>query len=262
MPQLTDKREIRAILETERPWTAYALADLEPDAFAQSTWFVSADSGPALALLYRAFAIPVLLTVGRPHSLRSVLDEVDVALSGARELYGVVRPEVLPLLVERYHTPEPRLMHRMLLAAERFRPVPTDNVFRLGPADLESLQRLYADGVAIDEAPEFFIPAMLDEGVYSGVREGRELLAVAGTHVVATTENVAAIGNIYTRRDRRGQGLGACVTSAVATRLLEMNLRTIVLNVRQCNAVAARLYERLGFERYCDYYEVPAFRRG
>ena len=85
---------------------------------------------------------------------------------------------------------------------------------------------------------------------------------MAGTHVVATTENVAAIGNIYTRRNRRGQGLGTCVTSAVTSRLLEMNLRTVVLNVRQCNDVAVRLYERLGFERYCDYYEVPAFRRG
>ena len=42
--------------------------------------------------------------------------------------------------------------------------------------------------------------------------------------------------------------------------LIEMGIATIVLNVRDDNHPAVRVYERLGFERYCTYFEVPARR--
>ena len=112
------------------------------------------------------------------------------------------------------------------------------------------------------EAPEFFIPSMLEQETYRGVREDLRLIAAGGTHVITAAASVTAIGNIYTRRDRRRRGLGGRVTCSVTARLLQMNFQTIVLNVRQINAAAARLYESLGFEHYCDYYEAPAFRRG
>ena len=38
MPQLTAPATIRAILETDRGWSAYALADLEPGFFEHSHW--------------------------------------------------------------------------------------------------------------------------------------------------------------------------------------------------------------------------------
>jgi hypothetical protein len=40
MTQITDRTTIRAILETDRPWAAYALADLEPGFFEYSTGLV------------------------------------------------------------------------------------------------------------------------------------------------------------------------------------------------------------------------------
>jgi ribosomal protein S18 acetylase RimI-like enzyme len=39
-----------------------------------------------------------------------------------------------------------------------------------------------------------------------------------------------------------------------------MNLTTIALNVSRKNDTAIRVYERLGFLRYCDYYEGLAGR--
>ncbi|MBF8284938.1 MAG: N-acetyltransferase protein, partial [Anaerolineales bacterium] len=58
--------------------------------------------------------------------------------------------------------------------------------------------------------------------------------------------------------DRRGRGLAARVTSAVTAALLEMRLRTVALNVNQHNAPAVRVYERLGYERYCAFHEGVA----
>jgi hypothetical protein len=42
MPQLTDRGLIQAILERDRPWAAYALADLEPGYAEQALWFGAA----------------------------------------------------------------------------------------------------------------------------------------------------------------------------------------------------------------------------
>jgi predicted GNAT family acetyltransferase len=47
-------------------------------------------------------------------------------------------------------------------------------------------------------------------------------------------------------------------TSAVVAELLQLGIRDVILNVNQDNATAIRIYERLGFERYCPFLEGPA----
>lgn len=97
--------------------------------------------------------------------------------------------------------------------------------------------------------------------MFFGIWEGDELIAAAGTHLVVPSEEVAAIGNVYTRRDRRGRCLATQVTSAVASELMRMKLRTIALNVEQKNAAAIGVYERLGFVRYCSFCEGRAIKK-
>ena len=152
-------------------------------------------------------------------------------------------------------------MQRMVCDPAQPPPMTPDDVVRLGPTDLEAVHGLYADSEANGEAPDWFLPEMLAQGVYYGVREVGELVAVAGTHVITTREGVGCLGNIYTRRDRRGRGLSTQVTSAVTAQLLNMKLPTIALNVRENNSPAIRVYERLGFHRYCGYVEAVAMRR-
>jgi ribosomal protein S18 acetylase RimI-like enzyme len=260
MPKLTDRRQIRAILETDRPWAVYALADLEPGLFEHAHWYCPANDELALGLFYAGFATPVLITVGKADALRSILDEI-VAELNPPELYAVVKPEVLPLLTEHYRVVEERKMQRMILDPERHQPTPMNGVIQLGMQDLGALQTLYADGDANGEAPDWFLPQMLEQETYYGIREGNVLVAVAGTHVTASSESVSGLGNIYTRRDRRGYGLSARVTGAVVAKLLSMKLATIVLNVRASNAAAIHVYDRIGFRNYCEYVEAPMIRR-
>ena len=254
MPPVTDPVSIRTLLETDRPWSVYALGDLAPERFRHCTWL--AGPGPALVLLYRAFTTPVLFALGQPGAVRGLLEEV----GDEPELSLHVWPEILTLLRPGFELRGVKQMWRMVLDWTRFRPAPAEGVVRLAPADLPALRGLYADGEPAGEAPGFFAPSMLQDGVFFGIREGADLVAVAGTHLVEPHEGVAAVGNIYTRRDRRGRGLATRATAAVVSEMLARRLRTIALNVEEDNSPAVRVYERLGFLRYCPFVEGLAVR--
>ena len=134
--------------------------------------------------------------------------------------------------------------------------LPSAVTSRLNASDVSALQDLYADGDSSGESPDFFFPSMVAEGVFHGMYENTALVAAAGTHLLAREEGVAAIGNVYTRQDRRGRGLGRLVTSAVLGELA--GVETIGLNVRADNHAALHLYESLGFARHCEFYEALA----
>jgi len=258
MPRSADPATVRQILETDRRWAVYGLADLAPEYSASARWHIAADGRPALLLVYRGFDPPVLFAHGAVADLAPLLLEV----ADVPAFYLSVRLETADLLrASGYEIRDEKRMWRMVVDPVRFVP-PAHSVVRLGPADYDALVSLHRDGDAAGEAPPFFDAGMLRHGVYYGIREGGAIVAAAGTHVLAEQEGVAGIGNVYTRRDRRGRGLGAQVSGAVTAELLWMGLRTVVLNVDESNAAAIRVYERLGFERYCEYREGIAIYEG
>ncbi|MGE5644862.1 MAG: GNAT family N-acetyltransferase [Acidobacteriota bacterium] len=253
MAPVSDRAALRAILKQDPRWNLYALGDLAPGYFERCQWRAS---GSAVLLLYRAVTPPVLFATGEPDAVAPLLDRID-----EQAVYLHVRPRIADLIAPRCATIDVRPMWRMALEPSAFRPesgaAPAE---RLGAADAGAIERLYADGAATGESPDFFFAPMVEAGVFYGVREQGELIAVAGTHLAEPSEGVAAIGNVYTRRDRRGRGLAGALTSAVTCELLRLGVETVGLNVIQKNTAAVRVYERLGFERYCDFVEgVAAF---
>jgi len=255
MPRIADLSGIRSILELDRPWAVYALGDLSPGFAEHCKWFALQDEPPALVLLYGRFEPPVLFALGPPDRLACLMQEID---SPAVTLQ--VRPDALAAILAHYQSADLQAMWRMLVEPETFRPVAVGGAAPLGGADIDAIQALYADGHQRGEGPHFFDPSMVEQGIFRGVWEGDALVAVAGTHLVAPSLGVCAIGNVYTRHDRRGRGLSARVTSAVVSDAFLRNLPTVVLNVDQRNAAAIRVYERLGFRRYCDFAEGLARR--
>jgi ribosomal protein S18 acetylase RimI-like enzyme len=254
MPQLHNLDEVRRILQRDRAWALYALGDLAPEHWPFARWHADAH-GQAVLLLYTAFRPVVLLTVGPPEAVAELLPEV----ADEPELILHIRPEVVPLLRRHYNRIQEQSMWRMVLEPGGFTPAGAEAT-RLTAADLPALERLYADGNPTGEQPHFFLPSMVEAGVFFGVYEGPDLIAAAGTHLVVPAEGVAAVGSIYTRRDRRRKGLGEQTTAAVVAELLRRNLETIGLNVAQANPGAAGVYERLGFRRYCPFVEGRAWR--
>jgi ribosomal protein S18 acetylase RimI-like enzyme len=255
MPEIRDRDAIRKILAADPGWSVFAMGDLASPYWERCRWHRPASEAPAIVLVYRGFEIPVLFACGDPEQIATVLKEISEPV-----LYLHVREEVSRMLAARGLAVEPKPMWRMLLDPGQYRPERTTKVARLSPRDLDALRRLYARGEAAHEAPGFFLPTMLDDGAFFGVWEAGELTAAAGTQLIVPAEGVAAIGNVYTRSDRRGRGYAGAVTTAVVDDLLHRGLRSIALNVSQANAPAVRVYERLGFTRHCGYTEGIARR--
>lgn len=256
MPLLTDRDAIRAILHTDRYWSAYALGDMAPTFADYATWYGDIYDPNALAMVLRFFDLPIVFFLGRSEAVRRLLDEIGTL----PRFFFLVRPDALPVFEEYYQFEKRETMWRMRLEALSQK-IGTGAVESLGPGDLQALQRLFADGAEAGQSPDFFAPSMLETGIYYGVREGEALIAAAGTHLFEPSEGIGAIGNVYTRRDRRERGLSTRVTGAVAAELVRRGTPTIVLNVNAENEPAKRVYTRLGFRPYCLFTEGIAIAR-
>ena len=247
MIKLTDKNEIRRLLNRDRDWSLYALADLDDGLFEQCDWF---GHGDGLVLVFRGIAIRPIFVIGDAAATRELLSTLP-AESGWPNLL----PDQLAAAREFYRFEDCRPMRRMIL--DSFRPVngvATEPLTRAHCAEIESL---YATG---DGGGTAFGPFQLDDGFFRGIRRNGQLIAAAGTQVVSRREGVAAVGNIFTHPTFRGQGLAQALTSAVVGALLEAGIPTIGLNVGDGNAAAIHAYERVGFRTRLEYFEGPAVR--
>jgi predicted GNAT family acetyltransferase len=102
---------------------------------------------------------------------------------------------------------------------------------------------------------------MLETGCYFGVRRAGALVSVAGVHVFSGQYRVAALGNITTHPDFRGQGLATLTTARLCQELLRAGIECVGLNVKADNRSAIACYERLGFARVADYGEYTLEQR-
>ena len=250
MPAITDRSQIRAILNTDRAWSAYALGDLSPGFSKHCEWYAPAN-GNAVLMVFRGLKPPILFAQGEAASIERLAHEI----GQISPLFLHVRPEIVPIFQARYRECSIQTMWRMVIKPSHYRPASSSQAVQLGADDLNALRRLYSDGEADGESPDYFVPSMLSQGIYFGIFEGHDIISAAGTHLIAAEEGTGAVGNVYTRRDRRGRGYAAAVTSAVTNELLQMKLRTIVLSVNQRREGAIHLYERLGYSRYCAFCE-------
>ena len=106
----------------------------------------------------------------------------------------------------------------------------------LGAADLADIEAFYRTAYP----GTWFAARMLATGRYVGIREDGRLVCVAGVHVHSPTWGVAALGNVATLPERRGEGLARAACAALCRLLLADGIETIALNVRADNAPATR----------------------
>lgn len=249
----TDRDLLRAFLEQDRLFAAYALCDLEDREFARTRWAVASAEGEpiAVALEYSGLTPQPLFLMGRTEGIEAILRDV----LRPRAAYVATRTETLPAVEAHYRVDPGPQMVRMWVDRSTFRPYPAD-VRRLLPSEIGELNRLYQLGFAS------WLPASaIAEGVYYGIRAGNRLVAAAGTHVISPRARLGVVGNVLTHLDHRGRGYATAVTGAVTAELLR-SCDQVVLNVRSDNPPALQAYTRLGFIEHVRFEERLVHRLG
>jgi ribosomal protein S18 acetylase RimI-like enzyme len=250
---VTDRRQLRAFLETDRLLAAYALCDLEDREFSKTRWGGAFDGDRlvAIAMEYSGLTPQPLFVMGRPEGIGAILRDV----VRPRAAYVAVLPDAVPAVESVYRLDSGPAMVRMWVDRARFRPYPAD-VRRLLPSDIGELNRLYQLGFA-----SWLPSTSIAEGVYYGMRVGGRLVAAAGTHVIGKEARLAVVGNVLTHVDFRGRGYATAVTGAVTQELLR-SCDQVVLNVRSDNPPALQAYRRLGYAEHARFEERLAHRIG
>jgi RimJ/RimL family protein N-acetyltransferase len=256
---LEDKDVIRVFLNRDRRLVAYALGDLDDKYWPQSSFYGAHCDGElrSIVLLYRGLDPTVLTAFGEIAGVQAVFEAVALP----DEIYYLFLPELEAVLDAHYVRPHAQREWRMALEVDRFQSPGLDGVERIGPDQANQLAALYRHAAEPGEEIVAFRPWQIAYGAFFGVRQGGELVAAAGTHVWSTTEGVAAIGNVFTRPDHRGRGYATRCTAAIVAEALESRIDTVILNVREGNRPAIRVYEKLGFRWYHTFLEGPGLKR-
>ena len=244
--QTTDRGLLRAFLERDRLFAAYAICDLDAREFARTRWGVAlADDEPiAVVLEYAGFAPQPVFAMGENAGIAAILREV----IRPRSAYAAVLPASLPAVEAAYRVEPGPQMVRMWVDRASFRPFPAE-VARLLPVEIGDLNRLYQLGFTA-----WLPPSAIAEGVYYGIRVGDRLVSAAGTHVVSPEAHLGVVGNVMTHVDFRGRGYATAVTGAVTAELLRF-CDQAVLNVRADNPPALQAYRKLGYREHVRFEE-------
>jgi RimJ/RimL family protein N-acetyltransferase len=243
----------RAFFQRDRLMAAYALADIDAAEIEKARWWTATRGNEvvACALVVEALPFRPCFASGESEALVAIFRD------GIHEPRIVVAtPPAGRLAVESvYRFERVEKMHRMAVTASTFRPRVTHPVTRLGPEHLDDIIDLYGHA-----SRTYFTAARLEREIYFGVYVGKTIVSAAGTHVRSRISNIAAVGNVLTRLAYRDRGMATSVTSAATEAALEQH-RDVVLNVRQDNAPAIAVYDRLGFHVHGPFIEGPAVRR-
>jgi ribosomal protein S18 acetylase RimI-like enzyme len=250
---VSDRDEIAAFLRTDRRYAAYAFGDLDTPTRGRPRWGIAHDargSAVALAMHLDTIVPPPLFLMGEPAGCHLILNTV----LRPRDVYLLSTAALDAGIGDLYDLERPAELLRMVVDADTFRPF-AGSALRLGPRDIDDLNRLYQLGFRAG-----FPPSVLEEGIYYGVRVNGRLVSAAGTHVIDPPEGIAVVGNVMTHTDFRGHDLAKLVTSAVTGELLA-RVGDVALNVYADNAPAIAAYLRLGYREHCRLTERFARRR-
>lgn len=250
---VSDRAEIAAFLQTDRRYAAYALGDLDSANRDRCTWGMAYDAEGrpvALAMHHQGLIPQPLFLMGDPEGCHAVLASVIKPRDAFFQATDVLDAAVEDL----YELDRPTALLRMVTDVSSFQPF-AGLAERLGPADIEDLNRLYQLGFRAG-----FATTILDDAVYYGVRVGGRLVSAAGTHVLNRREGVAVVGNVMTHADYRGHDFAKMVTSAVTAELLD-RVPDVALNCHADNTPAIAAYARLGYREHCRLSERLGRRR-
>ena len=238
-------------LQADRYNAAYALAQLDDDAWIESEFFLCNTPNGLAVVCHSRGGLGFATTLAGPSDgVRAIL----ALHPGFPTTFAIADPHHVEALETAYTFRHVTRMMRMLVTRQSFRPNNRPAQPMLG-AHVQLLNRLYnAEG-----DPTHYRKDHIAEGCYWGVVDNERLVAVAGTHAIGRSHNIAILGNVFTHPRFRGRGHATTATSAVTAALLEQ-VDEVVLSVDPENAPAVQAYRNLGYRQVGEIIEASATR--
>jgi ribosomal protein S18 acetylase RimI-like enzyme len=256
---LDDRERLASVFRRNALAHVYELGDLDDFDWPHTVWFGWESEGrlEEIALLYTQPRIPVLIAIADPpaRSMAELLAEITWSLPSV--LYAHASPGLFETLGERYSVDDAAPHLKLALTQTDLIAQHALTTEILTRDDLAEISTFYESAYP----GTWFVPRMLDTGRYVGVRRDGRLACVAGVHVYSPTWRVAALGNVATLPNLRGQGLARGACASLCQLLLRDGIESIALNVRADNASAIASYTRLGFEPVAEYIEASLAAR-
>ncbi|MBM2826438.1 MAG: family N-acetyltransferase [Dehalococcoidia bacterium] len=249
--ELTDRDEIREILDRERAYAATVVVYLEPKYSHNTRCYLAEGESEALCLQVLGTYGSAIFTMGDTKGVAAILRSRPCP----RSTYMSFQPSHLGLLRSQYFLYRRQSLARMYVTTETFTTIDGAAV-PLSDDQFQEVNALYSvDGTG------WVSRQSIAEGVYYGVWDGRKLVSVAGTQSISRVYGVGVVANVFTHPDYRGQGYATACTGAVTAKLME-SCDYVVLNVDPTNTPAVRAYTKLGYREEARLEEAWGFRHG
>ncbi|HEY5124061.1 MAG TPA: GNAT family N-acetyltransferase [Ignavibacteria bacterium] len=248
---LHDKAVILNFLKKNSGLQIYSIGDLDDFFWPKTTWFALMDGNfiQSIALLYVGMDTPTLLsfydkelqfTYGLLERIRHILP---------MKFNAHLSPDLIEVFGRQNIIEYYGFNYKMVL--KRAVSEPNDkNIRKLKVNDLSIIKDFYA----FSYPGNWFDSRMLETNKYYGYFINEKLVGVSGIHVFSEDYKVAALGNIATHPDYRGQQIGYKLTSALCYDL-QSCVDLIGLNVNSDNYYAIKCYKKIGFELIGTYDE-------
>jgi GNAT superfamily N-acetyltransferase len=248
---LHDKAIIFNYLKSNPGLYIYSIGDLDDFYWPKTIWFAleEYDTIRSIALLYFGGDTPVLLAFCEEktdHSYR-LLERIKNILPVRFNAH--LSPGLIDVFGRENITEDYGLSCKMILT-KIVNEKPDSHIRRLSVDDLPVIRDFYT----VSYPQNWFDSRMLETNKYFGYFFDNRLVGVSGIHIYSEEYKVAALGNIATHPDYRGQQIGYKLTSALCYDL-QKSVDLIGLNVKTDNKYAIRCYEKTGLKVIATYEE-------
>jgi len=248
---LHSKSEILEFLMNSPELQVYSIGDLDNFFWPKTIWYSLKDGDEikSIVLLYVGMSTPTLLAIydKGAESTHQLLQRVKSILP--TKFYAHLGPNLADVFGKQNIVESFGPHYKMAL--KRTPPLIADNnIKRLTINDIQIINEFYSAAYP----DNWFDKRMLETQEYFGYFAESKLAGIAGIHVYSEEYKVAALGNIATHPDFRGQQIGYKLTSHLCVDL-SSQVNYIGLNVKSDNIAAISCYRKVGFEIIGSYDE-------
>ncbi len=253
--QVKDRKIISDFLSLDRVWASEALLSMSDEYWNLASWYAYKDgSNTGLGLMFKGLSPTPVFLIGEPHCIAHIVRQVikfdKIFVESPLNCVGVLK--------EYFNFHSALIMNKMQL--EHFRHSSYTihpAVRRLTPQDFTMARELYLRNTEYGN----FDMDQFNNGIYFGVQEGADLVAMAGTTVLCSDYRSATIGNVITDVNYRNRGYATSELILLCKEILEEAYDCVCIKANRGNIPSVSLYRRLGFVKKCEYFEGIGIRK-